>query len=89
MPFEAFDKRLTPLAKAPIVTIQKRGIMSLNSRTVGGVGRRPDPRVRDPRRLVSDCRPFGVTVSPYPGAGGAGRVPAGSHRDVVTTARSG
>ncbi|MEX5258117.1 hypothetical protein [Kocuria arenosa] len=30
MPFEVFDKRMTPLAKAPSVTIQKRGIISLN-----------------------------------------------------------
>jgi hypothetical protein len=30
MPFEVFDKRMTPLAKAPSVTIQKRGVLSLN-----------------------------------------------------------
>jgi hypothetical protein len=30
MAFEVFDKRLTPLAKAPVVTIQKRGVLSLN-----------------------------------------------------------
>lgn len=30
MPFEVFDKRMTPLAKAPSVTIQKRGVVSLN-----------------------------------------------------------
>lgn len=30
MAFEVFDRRLTPLAKAPTVTIQKRGVMSLN-----------------------------------------------------------
>jgi hypothetical protein len=30
MPFEVFDKRMTPLAKAPSVTIQKRGVISLN-----------------------------------------------------------
>ena len=30
MPFEVFDKRMTPLAKAPAVTIQKRGVISLN-----------------------------------------------------------
>lgn len=30
MPFELFDKRMTPLAKAPSVTIQKRGVISLN-----------------------------------------------------------
>lgn len=30
MAFEVFDKRLTPLTKAPTVTIQKRGVMSLN-----------------------------------------------------------
>lgn len=30
MPFEVFDKRTTPLAKAPAVTIQKRGVISLN-----------------------------------------------------------
>ena len=30
MPFEIFDKRMTPLAKAPSVTIQKRGVISLN-----------------------------------------------------------
>jgi hypothetical protein len=28
--FEVFDKRLTPLTKAPTVTIQKRGLFSLN-----------------------------------------------------------
>jgi hypothetical protein len=28
--FEVFDKRMTPLAKAPSVTIQKRGVISLN-----------------------------------------------------------
>ncbi|SDO48639.1 hypothetical protein SAMN04515671_1093 [Nakamurella panacisegetis] len=30
MAFEVFDKRLTPLAKAPIITIQMRGIFSMN-----------------------------------------------------------
>lgn len=30
MSFEVFDKRLAPLAKAPSVTIQKRGIFSIN-----------------------------------------------------------
>lgn len=30
MPFEVFNKRFAPLAKAPSVTIQKRGLMSLN-----------------------------------------------------------
>lgn len=30
MPFEVFDKRMTSLAKAPSVTIQKRGVISLN-----------------------------------------------------------
>lgn len=30
MVFEVFDKRMTPLAKAPSVTIQKRGVISLN-----------------------------------------------------------
>lgn len=30
MTFEVFDKRMTPLAKAPSVTIQKRGVISLN-----------------------------------------------------------
>ncbi|MGC5655713.1 UNVERIFIED_CONTAM: hypothetical protein QYM44_16935 [Kocuria sp. CPCC 205315] len=28
--FEVFDKRMTPLAKAPSVTIHKRGVISLN-----------------------------------------------------------
>ncbi|MEX5301372.1 hypothetical protein [Kocuria sabuli] len=28
--FEVFDKRMTPLAKAPAVKIQKRGVISLN-----------------------------------------------------------
>lgn len=30
MPFEVFDKRMTPPAKAPSLTIQKRGVISLN-----------------------------------------------------------
>lgn len=30
MPFEVFDKRNAPLAKSPSVTIQKRGIFSIN-----------------------------------------------------------
>jgi len=30
MGFEVFDKRMTPMAKAPSVTIQKRGVISLN-----------------------------------------------------------
>lgn len=30
MPFEVFDKRLTPLAKAPSITIQRKGIISIN-----------------------------------------------------------
>ncbi|MBP0080207.1 hypothetical protein B0F69_24320 [Rhodococcus hoagii] len=30
MAFEVFDKRMSPLAKAPSVTIQKRGIFSIN-----------------------------------------------------------
>lgn len=30
MAFEVFDKRLIPLAKAPIITIQMRGIFSMN-----------------------------------------------------------
>ncbi len=29
MGFEVFDKRMTPLAKAPSVTIQKRGVIWL------------------------------------------------------------
>jgi hypothetical protein len=30
MPFEVFDKRNAPLAKSPSVTIQKRGVFSIN-----------------------------------------------------------
>jgi len=30
MAFEVFDKRQAPLGKAPAVTIQRRGLMSLN-----------------------------------------------------------
>lgn len=30
MPFEVFDNRMSPLAKAPSVTIQKRGVISMN-----------------------------------------------------------
>lgn len=30
MAFEVFDKRMAPLAKAPSVTLQKRGIFSIN-----------------------------------------------------------
>ncbi|MDP2012904.1 MAG: hypothetical protein Q8L05_01630 [Actinomycetota bacterium] len=30
MGFQVFDKRLAPLAKAPSITIQKRGIFSIN-----------------------------------------------------------
>lgn len=30
MPFEVFNRRMAPLAKAPSVTIQKRGTISLN-----------------------------------------------------------
>lgn len=30
MPFEVFDKRMAPLAKAPSVTIQRRGVFSIN-----------------------------------------------------------
>lgn len=30
MPFEVFDKRMAPLAKSPAITIQKRGIFSIN-----------------------------------------------------------
>jgi len=30
MAFEVFDKRMAPLAKAPSITIQKRGIFSIN-----------------------------------------------------------
>lgn len=30
MGFEVFDKRMAPLAKAPSITIQKRGIFSIN-----------------------------------------------------------
>jgi len=30
MNFEIFDKRMAPLAKAPSITIQKRGIFSIN-----------------------------------------------------------
>ncbi|WP_068483811.1 hypothetical protein [Pseudoclavibacter helvolus] len=30
MPFEVFNKRNAPLAKAPSITIQKRGIFSIN-----------------------------------------------------------
>ena len=35
MPFEVFNKRNAPLAKAPSVTIQKRGIMSINKAAHG------------------------------------------------------
>jgi len=30
MPFEVFDKRLTPLTKAPSLTLQRKGIISIN-----------------------------------------------------------
>jgi hypothetical protein len=33
VPFQVFDKRMTPLAKAPSATIQKRGVISLNKAT--------------------------------------------------------
>ncbi|MFI7484077.1 hypothetical protein ACH9EU_16890 [Kocuria sp. M1R5S2] len=38
MPFEVFDKRMTPLVKAPSVTIQKRGVISLNKAAHGLIG---------------------------------------------------
>lgn len=38
MAFEVFDKRQAPLAKAPAVTIQKRGLMSLNRAAFSLIG---------------------------------------------------
>lgn len=38
MAFEVFDKRLTPLQKAPAVTIQKRGIIALNPAAYALIG---------------------------------------------------
>lgn len=38
MPFEVFDKRMTPLAKAPSVTIQRKGIISINRAAYALIG---------------------------------------------------
>jgi hypothetical protein len=38
MPFEVFDKRMPPLANAPSVTIQKRGVISLNKAAYDLIG---------------------------------------------------
>ena len=71
MAFEVFDKRLTPLTKAPVITIQKRGIMSLNRAAHALIG---EPKVvellydRDEKvigiRPVSDDVPHGYPVRP-------------------------
>lgn len=38
MAFEVFDKRQSPLAKAPTVTIQRRGLMSMNRAAYNLIG---------------------------------------------------
>ena len=65
MPFEVFDKRMTPLAKAPAVTIQKRGVISLNGAAHELIGS-PDTveLLFDPDRQVMALRPADDT-SPH------------------------
>lgn len=38
MPFEVFTKRMIPLSKDPSVTIQKKGIISMNASAYAGLG---------------------------------------------------
>lgn len=38
MAFEVFDKRQSPLAKAPTITIQRRGLMSMNRAAFNLIG---------------------------------------------------
>ncbi|WP_219419672.1 hypothetical protein [Pseudonocardia nigra] len=71
MAFEVFDKRLTPLSKAPIVTIQKRGVMSLNRAAHALIGDAETVELlydRDERivgiRPVADDVPHGYPVRP-------------------------
>lgn len=71
VPFEVFDKRLTPLAKAPVVTIQKRGVMSLNRAAHALIGEAATVELlydRDEKvigiRPVADDVPHGYPVRP-------------------------
>ena len=58
MPFEVFDKRMTPLAKAPSVTIQKRGVISLNKAAHDLLGGAETVELLfDPVRRVMALRP--------------------------------
>jgi hypothetical protein len=69
MPFEVVDKRMTPLAKAPSVSIQKHGVISLNksahdlvdnAETVELLYDR-DRQVMD-LRAADDCSPHAYAV---------------------------
>jgi hypothetical protein len=71
MAFEVFDKRLTPLTKAPVVTIQKRGVMSLNRAAHALIGEAATVELlydRDEQlvgiRPVSDDVPHAYPVRP-------------------------
>lgn len=71
MAFEVFDKRLTPLTKAPVVTIQKRGVMSLNRAAHALIGEAETVELlydRDEKvigiRPVADNVPHGYLVRP-------------------------
>jgi hypothetical protein len=71
MKFEVFDKRLAPLTKAPVVTIQKRGVISLNRAAYALIGEAATVELlydRDERvigiRPVADDVPHGYPVRP-------------------------
>lgn len=71
MGFEVFDRRLKPLAKAPVVTILKRGVMSLNRAAHALIGEAETVELLFDReekivgiRPVGDDVPHGYPVRP-------------------------
>ncbi len=79
MPFEVFNKKLAPLAKGPSVTIQKRGLMSVNRAAYALLG---EPKAvellfdKDERviglRPVDESAPHAYPLRPQSSKSGSG-----------------
>jgi hypothetical protein len=69
MAFEVFNKRMTPLAKAPSMTIQKRGVISLNKAAHDLIGNAETVELLSDRdrqvmalRVIDDSSPHAYAV---------------------------
>jgi len=66
MPFEVFDKRNAPLAKSPSVTIQKRGIFSINKTAHKMIGEAETVELLfDKENQVIGLRPANMSPNAY------------------------